>query len=378
MNARLDWVDGLRGIAVGMVLMGHSFLWAHRALGASGSGVRATYIWLFANGYQGVSLFFVLSGVCLSLPLWHRRFRGQTPWFPVHEFFLRRCRRILPPYYAALALTTTLALCLERLHQPVSVVMQDHVTAGDVAAHVVLVHNMTPWASSIDAPFWSLGLEWQWYAAFPLLLILCVRWPRLAVGFALGSLVFWHLFTHDLWTLYVNGSAALPARLTEFVAGILVARHMATGDSLTSVRKKMTALGLIAGPASVVSPVLGIPAMALFGSSEPLWAASFACLVLLGHEAHVVQRVLSWRPLVALGVCSYSVYLIHFPIMQAVESYGPDVTAWWPIWTLLALALGIGGGVLFYRVVEQPCLAWYRRTRRRTSPAPVLAVIAVD
>ncbi len=112
--SRLDYVDGLRGVAIALVVLTHAWThdpphlwnptWYHNRMVP---GPHSTVFDYIANrGYQGVSLFLVLSGFCLAYPVLKRRAAGAETWFQPSHFFARRVLRILPPYYAALLLSS--------------------------------------------------------------------------------------------------------------------------------------------------------------------------------------------------------------------------------------------------------------------------------
>lgn len=323
------------------------------------------------QGFEGVSLFLVVSGFCLSYPILRRRHEGRADWFQVRTFFFRRCQRILPPYYMALGLFVTLGVLGHNRS----------ITLPNVLAHIALIHNLTPWYASIDGPFWSLGLEWQWYLIFPLVLILAIRTPVGALIFCLTVAISWHLGTHDLWQLWPHASGALPARLFEFCCGIITAQIV-----LSSRRWSGPLCPILAW--IVCSPILfaalpGAPAVsrALFGQAQPqpLFGVSFAALLLLGHFSRKAKAVLSWRPIVALGICSYSVYLVHKPIEDWVLLSCPAFLRPWPLLPLTVAGSGMLAGVVFYFAVERPLMRlpapWQFIPRRPVHEQPVPSLL---
>lgn len=350
-HERQDYVDGLRGVAIAMVLIYHA--WLHHGWLDQGAGRVATAFDRLANiGYQGVTLFLVLSGFCLSYPLWRRRRAGAADWFTPSLFFARRCLRILPPYYVALALFSAI------------IVLRDHglrhLGAINLVSHVLLLHTLTPYHDEINASFWSLGLEWQWYWLFPLVLALCLWSPWRALALCLAAAVFWHAGTHDLWSL-----SALPARLFEFCAGVVAARMVVSGHAVPVVA---LALAALAAPlAYALSSVLPIPLQDVYGRGEPLWGLGFAALVLLGSRRGAVFSALSWSPLALLGVASYSVYLVHEPLVATIDKHAPLPLRNSPLVMVVAIVAALVAGMLFHLAVERPFMR--AATQRKVVPA---------
>ena len=107
-------------------------------------------------GHLAVDVFIVLSGYCLMLPVAASadlKLRGG-----LIGYIKRRAWRIVPPYYAALCVALIIALTNGAYHM---------FSPGDVAAHLLLIHNLNPdWLYSINAPMWSIAVEWQIYFVF--------------------------------------------------------------------------------------------------------------------------------------------------------------------------------------------------------------------
>lgn len=357
---RIAYVDGVRGLAIALVLVYHS--WGNLHVSASGNAFN----FVASQGFEGVSLFFVISGFCLSFPLWKRRYAGIERWFVPSEFFVRRCLRILPPYYVALVLFAAVKVAASHHHSQALATREAPLTLPDLIAHVFLIHNLTPYINSINGMFWSLGLEWQWYWVFPILLVLCIRSPGLALAGCLVLTVFWHLGMHDLW-----GMGALPPRLFEFCCGIIAA-------SLVAGQKRISPALLLSGlviPLSVleIAHTTDIPALTRFVSftslGQPLFGIVFASLILLGYQSRFANGVLSWKPLVLLGIASYSVYLVHGPVLTRLYLLAPGSLRQPLIIVPLAWILGILSGVAFHLVIERPCM----RKSTWTRVIPVLS-----
>lgn len=368
-RARLPFIDGLRGLAMLMVLACHC--WIHtggiQVLVPIGRG-RIDLAAPFHYGYLGVHLFLLLSGFCLTYPLVRHGMPGMR--LELGRFARRRACRILPPYYVALAGFLALRVLDSRVHAAQAGVgaLHERLTAGNFIAHVLMFHNLVPaWKFSIDPAFWSLALEWQLYLVFPLLVWGFRRWGvgRTVLAVLALTLTYrtWAYVTYALW---LHDSAhdaagdfvcyALPGRIFEFVLGMLAAVQMAR---MPEAPARVWMHRYLAGALA-----LGLAALAVAHGWSPyspitdvLWGLAFFCLLMCGAGWSAVGGGwLQWRPLVSLGLISYSVYLIHEPLIRRVYPLvqGRHVS---PVATLLfsELVLGpllIGLGWLFFRLVE--------------------------
>lgn len=328
---RLRWVDGLRGIAVLSVLIYHA-------------------VPDYAYGWLGVSLFFVLSGFCLSWGPLMRRRSGQIQWFSLRQYAIARCRRILPPYYAALAiyvlLNTAFVVAGLRWHGNGP---GGRFSAGAVIAHALLIQNLNfHWLMAIDGPMWSLATEWQWYFLFPLVLPLVCRWPRLSLATALLLTVAWSALVS--WPSPQGGSEFVPGRLFEFCAGIVAAR-IRLGSRTIAAPALLGGL-LIGLGLPVVAPALVSATHIEFA----LCGLAFGSGILLVGQHAVWQRLCSCSPLVWMGVRSYSIYLIHFPILVTSIAICPAFGC--PMWVgpLFGCTLAVAASVMFFNRFEQPWL----------------------
>jgi len=371
----IDYIDGLRGIAIALVLLSHA--WGFSLVNTVRSpGYRTFFDHLAWYGYEGVSLFLVLSGFCLSMaPL--RKVRGGEPDpFRPAQFFGRRAWRILPPYYVALALYVLVDAVYARERWRPLFSMDRYPVWSSVVSHVALAHNLTHARGDFNTSFWSLGLEWQWYLAFPAALALCLARPRLALATLLGGAILWAAVTHRPQAVPDTSSCMLPARLFEFCCGVVAADLVVRGRRLPTWALVLAltpplALAVAIPAASHLSALHRAQDLARYklGLTQPLYGLAFAALVLLGAQSGPARVALSWRPLVWLGTISYSVYLVHEPLVEAIDTYGARWVAAPALVAILAGAAGIVAGALFHRLVERPCM----RPRPRAWAEPRLA-----
>jgi peptidoglycan/LPS O-acetylase OafA/YrhL len=299
-------VEGLRGVAAGYVFLYHAWqtgiAHAHATM-----RVLLPYTLAWAQyGHYAVAVFIVISGYCLGLPV---ATRPDRP-FGALEFAKRRARRLGPAYVAALLLSVVpycagSLLAGHRLNVA-------HVAVG-LALHLALVHNLIASAAEyLNGPMWSIALECQIYVVFALLLVPVWRrfgvWQQLALALGLG------LAPHLLF----NGrfDYAAPWLLGLFAMGVAAAHASARGSS------SRVPWGWLTAAATAVALALALP-RGDAAADDALWLPDLAVgagVALLfvwsgGAVAPWPARILAFRPLVALGAFSYSLYLIHGPLV---------------------------------------------------------------
>ncbi len=345
MRYRAD-IDGLRAVAVLPVIMFHAGLSA------------------FSGGYIGVDVFFVISGYLITTILLGDLTKGR---FSILKFYERRARRILP------ALFFVIRCCLP----PALLWMYPAQLANfgmTVAAVVLFASNILFWRKldyfASDAEFnpllhtWSLAIEEQYYIFFPLLLALLWRLGRRApiVGItvlALGSLALASL-NWPRANFYL-----LPTRAWELLAGSIAAwlhwRGLAQGAGPGAVRlaPALSWFGLVL----IAYSMLTYDGNTRFPSVLALVPVLGTVLVVLfGAAPQGAGRILSLRPMVGVGLVSYSAYLWHQPLFAFARIRSVNEPSVPLMLGLAALSLALAA--FTWRFVEQPF-------RRR--PVPVFA-----
>ena len=334
-------LEGLRGVAILAVLLFHA-------------GIPGT-----EGGFVGVDIFFVLSGFLITgLLLREREERGGIS---LSGFYARRARRILP---AALIVLVAILFASWFVLPPLDI--PD--VAKDVFASALFVGNIRFAVQATDyfaadvvrSPvlhYWSLGVEEQFYLLWPFLLIVAMRYGgrlRASAGAIVASvfvvsLIFAIVYTgiDAPWAFF-----SLPGRAWQLALGGLLAIGAQRVSSLPwRVRSVAGWLGLAAVLASIVFITPDIPYPGVVALVPSLGAAG---LILAGGGRLSVGRMLAVRPLRFLGKISFSLYLVHWPILvlpAAALPLGEQL----PLSTRLLLVLvSVGVGVLSYRFIEQP------------------------
>ena len=344
-------VEGLRGVAALYVFLYHIWQSGVSHAGATlGVLLPWTLPWL-QFGHYAVSVFIVISGYCLGLPVALRR-DGR---FDVAKFARRRVRRLGPAYVAALVLSLIpffAIIALRGQHVPLS-----HVAIA-LAAHLALVHNLVPaLAEYLNGPMWSIALEVQIYVVFALLLVPVWRrfgpWAQLAVALVLGLAP----------QLLLHGALAytIPWLLGLFGMGFAAAHVTARTPVLPPYLRW---IALAAGVAACAA-VLPLGDRAADGALWPADLVAGAAVALLfvsagGAYRPLTARLLALRPVVTLGTFSYSLYLIHGPLVlltaAALARYHAGTAlsaAAYAVLVPAVVALAYG----FYRAFERPFLS---------------------
>lgn len=345
---RLAGLDGIRGLAALFVVANHVFERAFPGYPAD----RAPF-WAapFIYGRFAVVVFIVLSGFSLALAPAHRGWHLDS----LGRFALRRMRRILPPYWAALAFSVAVAWFV--LPPP----GQGLPYARSVVVNGLLVQNLVS-APSPNRAFWSLAVEGQLYILFPLLL-LAVRRRGAAVMVAAVTLVVAciGIVAPHVPRLAVFVAESAPDLAALFATGILAAGIVHASEARRSWNwPALTLIALI--PVGATIWLAGT----VWTLDHLLWVdlmlgPAIGCLlagIAVGRPATLV-RLLDTTPLRTLGLSSYSLYLTHGPIVVVVYELivarivGHGASAF-----LLAVALALPPAVLFARgfasVFERP------------------------
>ncbi len=380
----MEYLDGLRGLAALYVVLHHAYLGSTAEAPLSGLATRATYV-LFL-GRSAVDIFIVLSGYCLMLPMARAGvLRLRSGFGP---FLLRRARRILPPYYAALGVTL-LAIWLvpalrDRSHP--AALWEETLpawTPGVIVSHLLLIHNFEPsWHSKIDYPMWSVATEWQIYFVFPLVLLPIRRRFGLVAcvvaAFAAGLLPLCFFFSR--W------SGVSPQFLGLFAIGMAAAEiSFARAPQLTRVRDTWPWGWLAAAFAVSLCLANGQHSswQLAVAMKDSLVGTATACLLVCctrrlirdqnpsgdvssnrlsrPSRTPVLLRVMESRWAVLLGTFSYSLYLIHAPILAllqaALRPQGFSPLMELAMMLTLGTALALLGSGVFHLVFERPFLS---------------------
>jgi peptidoglycan/LPS O-acetylase OafA/YrhL len=348
-------IDGLRAVAVVAVLLYH--------LG----------IGPLTGGFVGVDVFFVISGYLITKIILSETAAGT---FSFGSFYGRRARRLLPALFAVIA-ATFLAVAI--FFSP-----EDLARAAKATVWSVLgLSNIFFWRESgyfdVDGilkpllHIWSLAAELQFYLVWPAFIYLLFRLggrravlAGILVAIGLGTVL-------SIYFLRVDAAAAFfltPFRIHEFALGGLVVLCETARPRAGVVIEAL----FLAGIAAILASVLVFDERTPFPAYAALLPAAGTALVIHASTWARSAPFLASRPFVAVGLISYSLYLVHWPLIVVAHYLLQRVLV--PTEQALILGASLVLAALSYRYVEKP-FRGARRLSRAQLFYPVWGAVAV-
>lgn len=344
--ARFAAIDGLRGVACLAVVAHHAYYSAGR------------YTWplglpkLLSYGYLGVEIFFALSGFCLAYPLLAR---DSNDWV---LYAKRRARRILPAYWAVLVLLLGASLIIDRLR------IEPFFTEG-----VLIVPSLRQFfyvatliAVWFNPVFWTLTVEARWYFVLPFCTAITRRVGAAALFIASVAIS----AAYALVEPFLSGRlqlvlGPLPLFLPLFASGIGAA------VLLRRCGEELNRTAVYAIRFAIVSSLILI---ACFTPAHPDSVFRYSRIVPGGLLAAALLAAALWDPLVRralsgklvtfIGLVSYSLYLIHLPLIQfayaITQPWHLNERTQFLIYECVIVPLTVCVAYLFYAAFERPFL----------------------
>jgi peptidoglycan/LPS O-acetylase OafA/YrhL len=341
-------LQGVRALAALLVVFHHG---------------RAHWLWSHVAGWNGVTIFFVLSGFLITtLGLREEERLGALRW---GAFFVRRAFRILPLYFVCLALYAVLVLVVG-------------LGAGNRSAFVdALPWYLSPFPehgfySGMHAAFglaWTLGIEEKFYVVWPLVAFVVLRRRfRARLGLAAAAAVAFQV------PVALAGGGRVVAAYTPILVGCVLALLMHRPTSFARVAALGSSRGLCVSLAALVgmhaATVVLMPAAGFRPVETPFYylpyslaAAAFIASVSLRARG---TGVLESAPLQLLGAVSYGLYLLNPLGLAAVETVVPQRGAATEVVALVAgAAVSVAAAYALHRIVERPLIGVGRRLSAR-------------
>ncbi|HVU75073.1 MAG TPA: acyltransferase, partial [Mycobacteriales bacterium] len=333
----------------------------------------------FGGGLYSVDMFFVLSGLLItSVLIREHELRGSIS---LPRFWARRVLRLMPVLIVAVVAFAAAATVLSPGRSARSYA-HEALYALTYSMNVHQAHH--PEQQLALGHTWTLAMEEQFYLVWPVVLVLALRWGGRRLAMTVAAVLAVASFTLlQLVPFGLRAHAVLPSvyfrpdtRAGGLMAGCLIALVLAA-----EVPPRLR--GVLAAPATGLFASAVIVAMVTVPDFQhhrvPMHAevclgvplATIASMALMGHLAVAptsrLSRALSWRPLTRVGLVSYSIYLVHLPLMLLLER----ATTFAPLALFLTTLLGsIALAYVLRFTVELPLLPLQRRLSATTAKVP--------
>lgn len=337
-------VDGLRAIAVIPVILFH-----------------AGFEW-FSGGFVGVDVFFVVSGYLITSIIYGEVKRGE---FSIVKFYERRARRILPALFFVSIICLMFAW-MWMLPREFAALSESLIAVNLFVSNIYFWQSLDYFAGPAELQAflhtWSLAVEEQFYLFFPLFMLIVggLRRSWLLAIFGLGLLVSLSLAEYASTHHPTANFYLLPTRAWELLAGALIAIYL--HDRKEGFSPVVQHLGGLTGLGLILYATFTFDSTTPFPS---LWAVvpvlGAALVILFSSSSDLAGRLLSWKPVVGIGLISYSAYLWHQPLFVFAKERSLE-----PVTDMTLLILSMASILLAWfswRFVEQPFRQRQRFTR---------------
>ncbi len=370
-------IDGFRGLAVLWIVLGHCWNELGGRVPLDGGVLRN----IFVSSYMGVDMLFIVSGFVLFLPAVVDGTLGDH-----RRYALRRAARIVPAFYAFLALSYAVS----------SIVGAPRLGVGEWLSHALFLHaeshDISKVGFGVNGAMWTMSVEVLFYVTLPLVAAWYRRRPFIGLVCAFAGAELWHVLTLKLPALVANSGVtwagaeqaqlrmalAFPGYLAQFATGMTAAwlfvRMREHRDRLSS-HAVLIQLAAFTG-ALAIAYLRGWEGAGNASGPFDHWVKTadrtffFGALVLATALAASRSRWLVANPVSrTLGRVCYGTYLVHMPLIALlIPTLGLRARTTSNIDFLLlsaaAVPIAVLVGSLSNRYLEEPFRRWARRTRR--------------
>jgi peptidoglycan/LPS O-acetylase OafA/YrhL len=351
-------IDGLRAIAVLSVLVFHAFP-----------------EWV-SGGFVGVDVFFVISGYLISTIIFENIAQQR---FRFKEFYIRRINRIFPALFLVLLAAYTFGWF--------NLLADDFAQLGKhIAGGAGFISNLMLWNESgyFDKAaevkpllhLWSLGIEEQFYIFWPIFIYWMSRWPKRVLPVIVIVAVLSFVLNVTFISSYPVATFYSPlSRFWELLLGSLLAYWTLYSSSKRQVSAVYKNIASVIGLGLIVFAVLMLNQKSLFPGWWALLPTVGAVLIIAAGPAAWCNRIiLSFRPMVWIGLISFPLYLWHWPLLALARIQEGDTV---PIADrAILVALSVVLAWLTYRFIERP-IRFNAKFRTQKNVALVILMILV-
>ena len=357
-NRYIPEIDGLRAIAVTSVILFHSQV-----------NIFGTNL---AGGYLGVDIFFVISGYLITKLILNEIKTNKS--FSFKNFYIRRFRRLMPMILVVCLLTYILAWIF-LLPQFLVEYLKSMMSGIFFSANFFFYFNEVEYnaTSSLYKPLlhlWSLSVEEQFYLVYPIVLLTIYKnfKNNLSIFFIFVGIL---SFILSLVLSFKNPSLSfyiLPTRIWELLIGALAARMHLQNHQFIKNRYHLffQALGLILIFFSffyfkienlIIGNDIGALTVTKIFSTHPGFFSIMSVIgafliIIFTNSGGFINKLLSFKPIVFIGLISYSLYLWHYPIFSLLRISTFETNGFFKIILFASSILILS--ILSYLIIEKP------------------------
>ena len=331
-------IDGLRALAVVPVILFHA-----------GAGV-------FGGGFLGVDVFFVISGYLISSIILNDLAAGK---FKLSNFYERRARRILPALVLVLVITSLgFLFFVNPSEQEMKMLEESVMSSIFFSSNFYFPLHSGYFAADADLlpalHTWSLSVEGQFYLVYPPLILACLKIGDRTLTLFIASVFLLSLIGAEVgsalfskWNFYL-----LPTRAWELAIGAMCSVYLRKDRNPHNLTKEVASL---TGLLLIVSSIFIFDRNQSYPSVLSLLpTAGTALVIVFAQKQTLVQRFLSIRVFVGMGLISYSAYLWHQPLLAGARHLSVHPKAMSSTIVFSTIGLTIVCAYLTFRFVEQP------------------------
>ncbi|GAA4400886.1 acyltransferase [Nibrella viscosa] len=394
----LSTLTPLRGIAALLVVVFHSTRYVAPLVDPNVTS-------LIESGWLWVDFFFILSGFILS-HVYGTQFETRLEWRSYRTYVLARFARVYPLHFFTLWVCVGLVLGIKALADGIMPNFQPAFNLSGIPASLLLIQSMYVFPEPpLNGPAWSLSTEWWVYLLFPLLVrpLLNLRIVGklillLAIAAMYLALVYYIAphWANRFWIKLGLMTATPTLNMTGDFGFLRCVAGFTLGMLLYRLYQERVFCKILKSDWSFIAFLGGVLTLMHFGAGDLLIVALFPPVILAAaHNASSAKRILETRPLQYLGNLSFSIYMVHIPIVYAgyclillnnpkklasIDGFGyykmSYADGWLQCATLVVATLLVSA--LTYRFVEVPARRYLnaRNQARRTAQAMSDAVLS--
>ncbi|MBS1520237.1 MAG: acyltransferase [Bacteroidetes bacterium] len=344
---RFQYLDSIRAIAALYVVMHHAMLQYYFIKPHNLSTAEQVIFKIFSDGHLAVDTFIVLSGFSLMLSIIRNNYKLKGG---IVTFIKRRIIRIVPAYYATIAVSLLLATTLISVKTSSSWDMSVNANFKDFVIHLLFLQDIfLSTSTKINYSLWSIAVEFRLYLIFPLIVWLWRRkGPFSALLFACIStitisvlLIVFKIYYPDInlfrsgvspfIILFTSGMLAADLAFSGNDAAVRIRRFLGNLNTLSIILLFIIAAGVYkiipseidnGGPSTNTYNLVVIESKdIIFGLISAAFLVLCATTNALTIKKKSILKVLCWEPLILIGTFSYSLYLIHPFLLQLLTQY---------------------------------------------------------